>query len=95
MNKIKKENWVSKFNLLGEVHLNDNTFQMNKVSASGWKYSRINLCIKCGSTSGNIYTEMMGGFNSDGSSVIYAHGRNLIHLKCVIIQMNLAKQIEF
>lgn len=75
MNKIKKENWVSKFNLLGEVHLNDNTFQMNKVSDSGWKYSRMNLCIKCGSTSGNIYTEMMGGFNSDGSSVIYAHGK--------------------
>ena len=49
MTKIEKKNWVSKFNLLGEVRLNDNTFQIDNVSTnSNWQYSRMNLCVKCG-----------------------------------------------
>lgn len=76
MTKIEKKNWVSKFNLLGEVRLNDNTFQIDNVSTnSNWQYSRMNLCVKCGDESGNIYVEMMGGFDNKSSSVIYAHGK--------------------
>ena len=76
MNKIEKKNWVSKFNLLGTVHLSDGSFQIDKTStSSSWQYNRMNLCVNCGNESGNIYVNMMGGFDNKKSSVIYAHGK--------------------
>lgn len=65
---------ASEFNIIGKPILNDFTFDLDKVSASGWKYSRFNLGIDCGQ-SGVIYSEMMGGYSTKGGTKVYAHGK--------------------
>ena len=53
-NEMKKV--VGEFNLLGTVKVNDYSFDIDKVSASGWKGSKAKLYIDCGE-SGDIYCE--------------------------------------
>lgn len=74
---IKKENWVSNFTLIGKPKINDYTFKIDEISEkSNWRYSSLNLGVDCGETYGVVYCEMMGGYSEEGSSVIYAHGKN-------------------
>ena len=74
---IKKENWVSNFTLIGKPKINDYTFKIDEISEkSNWRYSSLNLGVYCGETYGVVYCEMMGGYSEEGSSVIYAHGKN-------------------
>lgn len=53
-NELKKV--VGEFSLLGIVKVNDYTFDIDKVSQSGWKGSRAKLYIDCGQY-GDIYCE--------------------------------------
>ena len=74
---IKKENWVSNFTLIGKPKINDYTFKIDEISEkSNWRYSSLNLGVDCGEKFGVVYCEMMGGYSEEGSSVIYAHGKN-------------------
>lgn len=74
---IKRENWVSNFTLIGKPKINDYTFKIDEISEkSNWRYSSLNLGVDCGETYGVVYCEMMGGYSEEGSSVIYAHGKN-------------------
>ena len=74
---IKKENWVSNFTLIGKPKINDYTFKIDEISEkSNWRYSSLNLGVYCGEKFGVVYCEMMGGYSEEGSSVIYAHGKN-------------------
>ena len=74
---IKKENWVSNFTLIGKPKINDYTFKIDEKSEkSNWRYSSLNLGVNCGEKFGVVYCEMMGGYSEEGSSVIYAHGKN-------------------
>ena len=74
---IKKENWVSNFTLIGKPKINDYTFKIDEKSEkSNWRYSSLNLGVDCGEKFGVVYCEMMGGYSEEGSSVIYAHGKN-------------------
>lgn len=74
---IKKENWVSNFTLIGKSKINDYTFKIDEISEkSNWRYSSLNLGVDCGEKFGVVYCEMMGGYSEEGSSVIYAHGKN-------------------
>lgn len=72
---IKKTNWVSNFNLVGRVKINDNTFKIDEVSDSGWEYSNLNLGVDCGERCGVVYANMMGGFFRERQNVIYVHGK--------------------
>lgn len=74
---IKRENWVSNFTLIGKPKINDYTFKIDEISEkSNWRYSSLNLGVYCGEKFGVVYCEMMGGYSEEGSSVIYAHGKN-------------------
>lgn len=74
---IKKENWNSDFNLIGVPKLSDYTFKTDEKSEkSSWIYNALNLGIDCGEKCGTVYAEMMGGYDSEKTSTIYAHGKN-------------------
>lgn len=73
---IKKENWVSSFNLVGVPKINDYTFKIDEKSEkSSWIYNSMNLGVDCGEKYGTVYAEMMGGYSSEQPSAIYAHGK--------------------
>lgn len=73
---IKKENYVSSFNLIGKVNINDYTFKIDEKSEkSNWIYNSLNLGVDCGEKYGVVYCEMMGGYSEESNSVIYAHGK--------------------
>lgn len=75
-NGIKRENWNSDFNLIGVPKLSDYTFKTDEKSEkSSWIYNALNLGIDCGEKCGTVYAEMMGGYDGEKSSVIYAHGK--------------------
>lgn len=75
-NSIKRENWNSDFNLIGVPKLSDYTFKTDEKSEkSSWIYNALNLGIDCGEKCGTVYAEMMGGYDGEKSSVIYAHGK--------------------
>lgn len=74
---LKRENWVSSFNLVGLAKVNEYTYKISEKSEkSNWIYNSLNLGIDCGETSGIVYCEMMGGYSGNGNNVIYAHGKN-------------------
>lgn len=76
-NAIKKENWVSNFNLVGKPVIGDYTYRINERSQkSDWIYNSMNLLLDCGEKHGRISCEMMGGYSLSGNSVIYAHGKD-------------------
>lgn len=74
---IKRENWSSSFNLIGEAKVNDYTFKIDeKAQSSAWIYNSLNLGVDCGEKYGTVYAEMMGGYSDERENVIYAHGKN-------------------
>jgi hypothetical protein len=74
---IKKENWVSSFNLIGTPKINEEyTFKIDERSEkSKWIYNSMNLGIDCGEKYGVIYAEMMGGYGEESENKIFAHGK--------------------
>lgn len=73
---IKRENWNSDFTLIGTPKLTDYTFKIDEHSEkSSWIYNQLNLGIDCGEKCGTVYAEMMGGYDGEKSSIIYAHGK--------------------
>ena len=76
-NTIKKTDWVSNFNIVGEAIVNDYTFTIDKHSEkSSWIYNSMGLLIDCGEKSGNVRVDLMGGYSGDRENVIYAHGKD-------------------
>lgn len=74
--ELNKENWASSFNLLGEVKVNDNTFQLDQQSnKSDWCYNRMNIGVYCGERNGTVYAQAMGGYGINRENVIYCHGK--------------------
>lgn len=73
---IEKENYVSSFNLIGKVKINDYTFKIDEKSEkSNWIYNSFSIGVDCGEKYGVVYCEMMGGYSEESNSVIYAHGK--------------------
>lgn len=74
---IKRENWISNFNLIGKAKITNYTFKIDERSEkSGWIYNSLNLGVDCGEKHGTIYCEMIGGYSENGNNVIYAHGKD-------------------
>lgn len=77
MEKIQRENWVSRFELVGKPKINEYTFKINEKSdKSAWMYNAMSLYVDCGEKFGDVACEMMGGYSSEGNSFIYAHGKD-------------------
>lgn len=73
---IKKNDWVSNFNLIGKPVINDYTFKTDEKSEkSNWVYNALNLGVDCGEKHGTVYAEMMGGYSEENENRIYAHGK--------------------
>lgn len=73
---ITKKDWLSKFSITGQAKVNDYTYKIDAISEkSSWIYNSLNLGVNCGEKYGTVYTEMMGGYSGEKSSVIYAHGK--------------------
>ena len=73
---IKKNDWVSSFNLVGKPIINDYTFKIDEKSEkSNWVYNALNLGVDCGEKHGTVYAEMMGGYSEENENRIYAHGK--------------------
>lgn len=74
---LEKKNWSQNFTLIGEAKLNDFTYKLNEQSnKSDWIYNQLNLQIDCGAKSGKVGCELMGGYGSERTNVIYVHGKN-------------------
>lgn len=74
---IKKNDWVSNFNLVGKPVINDYTFKIDEKSEkSNWVYNALNLGVDCGEKYGTVYAEMMGGYSEENENRIFAHGKN-------------------
>lgn len=76
-NGIKKEQWQSSFNLIGEARVNDYTFTMDKRSEkSSWIYNSMGLVVDCGEKFGSCRADLMGGYSDERQNLIYAHGKD-------------------
>lgn len=76
---LDKSNWTQSFNLIGEVaSINEYTFNIDKKSEkSDWVYNSLNLNVDCGSVSGKVNCELMGGYGSErNNNVVYVHGKD-------------------
>lgn len=74
---LRKEEWSSRFNLIGEALLSDFTYRLDARSEkSDWVYNSLNLGVFCGEHFGNVYCELMGGYGSERDNVIWVHGKN-------------------
>lgn len=74
---IKRNDWVSKFTLIGKPVINDYSFKINERSEkSKWVYNSMNLGIDCGDAFGTVWAECMGGYSEENENRIYAHGKN-------------------
>lgn len=77
MSRIEKKDWVSSFNLIGAAKVNDYTFKIDQRKENSlWQYNQLSLAVDCGEKHGVVYAEMMGGYDTESNSVIYAHGKN-------------------
>ena len=77
MEKLKRTNWANRFELVGKPKLNEYTYKIDAHSEkSSWVYNALSLYVDCGEKYGDISCEMMGGYNSEGNSFIYAHGKD-------------------
>lgn len=73
---LNKKGIISNFQIVGEAKVNDYTYKIDEKSDnSSWIYNSLNLGVDCGEN-GIVYSEMMGGYFSDGDNVIYAHGKD-------------------
>lgn len=72
---LDRKGWSNFFELIGEVKINDYTYQIDQTSNSGFCFNRLNLGVDCGKH-GTVYAEMMGGyFNSpDKKNILNVHG---------------------
>lgn len=76
-NKIQRENWTSRFELVGKPKVNEYTFKTDvKSEKSNWIYNAMTLYVDCGERHGDIICEMMGGYSSEGNNFIYARGKD-------------------
>lgn len=74
---IKKTDWKSNFVLVGQAHVNDYTFTIDKQSErSSWVYNSMSLNVDCGEKHGTVRAEMFGGYSPDRENIIYAHGKD-------------------
>lgn len=73
----KANGWVSSFNIVGQVKINDYTFKLDeKSNKSDWIYNTMNLGIDCGERYGTVYCEAMGGYGAERQNVLYVHGKD-------------------
>lgn len=72
--KFKKG--ISSFHLVGEVKINDFSFDIDKLNKDEtWKYNRANIGVNCGD--GNIvYADMMGGFFTKRPTKLYVNSKD-------------------
>ena len=76
-NKIKKQNWIARFNLIGTAKVNDYTFKIDEQSQkSSWIYNSMNLGVDCGKDYGNAYCSLMGGFSPERENFVYANSKD-------------------
>lgn len=69
---IRRKNWRSTFNLVGEAKVNDYTYKIDeKSNKSEWIYNSLHLGVDCGEKHGIIYADMMGGYASDRDNFLY------------------------
>lgn len=76
-NKIKKQNWIARFNLIGTAKVNDYTFKIDEQSQrSSWIYNSMNLGVDCGKDYGVCYANLMGGFSPERENFVYANSKD-------------------
>lgn len=74
---IVKDNYISSFSIIGKAKINEYTFKTDEKSEkSSFVYNSLNLGVDCGERYGTVYSEMIGGYNSEKANVIYVHGKN-------------------
>ena len=74
---IVKDNWISRFNVIGQAKIDEYTFKTDEKSEkSSFIYNSLSLNIDCGEKYGIVNCNMMGGYDSEKANVIYAHGKN-------------------
>lgn len=68
----------SNFYLMGNVVVNDYTFQIDEKgkSNSNYLYNRMSLNVDCGEKNGSINCEMFGGYDSLKPRDLFVHGKN-------------------
>lgn len=75
--ELKKQNWVSQFEIIGKAVVNDYTFSLDQHSEkSDWVWSRMNLLVDCGEKYGRVGCSIMGGYGINRDNFIYVHGRD-------------------
>ena len=74
--ELNKEEWTSRFTLVGEAVVNEFTCKIDQTSdKSDWVWNQINLNVDCGEKYGKVGCELMNGYGSDRDNVIYVHGK--------------------
>ena len=74
--EFTRQNYVSTFQAVGKVVLNDKTFFLDQQSEkSDWIYNRLSLMIDCGPESGMAFVSCLGGYGSARDNVVYVHGK--------------------
>lgn len=75
-NGLSRTDWVQRFNLVGEAKITDFTFKLEQRSnKSDWIYNSLNLRVDCGEKSGQVDSELMGGYGQGRENKIFAHGK--------------------
>lgn len=74
---LDKKNYTSTFTMRGSAVIKDASFTIDAHSdKSDWIYNRMSLGVYCGTESGTIYAQMMGGYGGKRDNVIYVHGKD-------------------
>lgn len=66
---LTKKGYTASFHFVGEVHITDDTFKIDNVSNSGYKYNRANFCIRCGN-SGTHFVQAIGGYFTNKAATL-------------------------
>lgn len=67
---LTKKGYTASFKFVGKLALTDDTFKIDTVSKSGWKYNSFNTGIKCGEF-GTHFVQAMGGYSTTRDNYIY------------------------
>mgnify|MGYP003294621492 CR=1 FL=1 len=67
---ITKKGYNSTFKFVGTITLNEDSFKIDKVSNSGWRYNSFNAGIKCGEF-GTHFAQAMGGYSTVKDNYVY------------------------
>lgn len=75
--KFNKKNFSNNFQLVGKAMINDFTFKIGEKGKNNqdYIYNSLGLYAFCGEKYGEIYCELMDGFNPGKQKIIYAHGK--------------------